>query len=199
MLPQRGAQTFVYERGNEATRFELVTRTGPGEIAVWLPPQFSRPYLVLGQTRAASGARYEGDGVLLWTHGAEALLEVDGVRQKPCRENRRRSIWEHAKLSGVDFRAVGNEPGWTLELREGRQMRFIYDYGQSEVTTPCPDPVTDLAARRTVYATTDDEHQLTVTLSGEPCADTMSGEQFSTTVMVSLDGRMFHGCGRPLH
>ncbi len=36
-----------------------------------------------------------------------------------CTYDRRASIWEHAKLSGVDFRAVGNEPGWVLEVREG--------------------------------------------------------------------------------
>ena len=198
MLPQRVGLTTVYHCGEEGARFEIVTRTGPGEIALWLPPQFGRPYLVLGQTRATSGARYEGDGVLLWAKDTEAWLEVGGADQGRCRADPRRSTWEHAKLSGVDFRAVGHQPGWTLEIRKGRQLRFSYG-DQSEVTTTCPAPVSDNSLRQTIYEATDGEHLLTVLLEGAPCRDRLSGEQFSTRVEVTLDRRTFQGCGRPLH
>lgn len=198
--PQRPGQTFVFECGADSTEaLSFVMRTGPGETALWLPPRFGRPYLVLGQTRAASGARYEGDGVVLWTKGRGARLEVDGEALPACLENRRRSIWEHAKLSGVDFRATGNEPGWHLELRRGERMRFVYDYGQRQAVTPMPEPLTDQAARRTVYHAVTEADDLTVTLEGEPCSDDMSGEAFETTVTVLLNGTTYRGCGRALH
>jgi membrane-bound inhibitor of C-type lysozyme len=50
-----------------------------------LPARFGRSDLVLGQVRAASGAKYEGDGVVVWTKGDEALLEVDGATYPGCR------------------------------------------------------------------------------------------------------------------
>ena len=65
------------------------------------------------------------------------MLEVDGETIRGCTEDRYESIWEDAKLSGVDFRAVGNEPGWVLEIRDSESIRFEYDYGQSEERGLC--------------------------------------------------------------
>lgn len=179
--------------------FSVVTRTDPGQIAIWLPLRFGRPYLVLGQVPAASGAKYEGDGVLLWTHGDEALLEVDDQRFSGCAHNRRSSIWEHAKLGGVSFRAVGNEPGWYLELRNGESARFVYNYGQNELTLPLPVPLENPLARQTTYDAQDDEHRLTIRIMGTSCIDSMSGEQFESSVVVDMNGRTYQGCGRALH
>ena len=60
--------------------FELVVRTGHGEVALYLPDR----YAVLPQVRAASGVKYEGQGLLLWMKGDEALFEVDGVYYTGC-------------------------------------------------------------------------------------------------------------------
>ncbi|MDA0335458.1 MAG: MliC family protein [bacterium] len=199
MLPQPVGQTFVYECAVGDSSFIFSMKTGPGEIALWLPWRFQRPHLVLGQVRAASGARYEGGGVTVWTKGEEALVEVEGETFRGCRHNRRLSIWEHAKLSGVDFRAVGNEPGWNLEIRRQDRLTFVYDYGDQRLVTPCPDPATDAAARRSIYHAATEAHELTVTLEYGPCVDTMSDEIFETKVTVDLDGTTFRGCGRALH
>ena len=48
MAADRDAQFFQSVRGEW---------TGPGEIALWLPARFGSRYLVLGQVRAASGAK----------------------------------------------------------------------------------------------------------------------------------------------
>jgi uncharacterized membrane protein/membrane-bound inhibitor of C-type lysozyme len=192
--------TAVFDCGDKQNSgFSVVTRTGPGEIAVWLPLRFGRPYLVLGQVPAASGTKYEGDGVLLWTHGDEALLEVDDEHFSGCAHNQRSSIWEHAKLGGVSFRAVGNEPGWYLELRNGESAKFVYGYGQNELTLPLPVPLENQEARQTTYDTQDDEHRLTIRIIGTSCVDSMSGEQFESSVVVDMDGRTYQGCGRALH
>ena len=60
--------------------FELVVRTGPGEVVLYLPGR----YAVLPQVRAASGVKYEGEGLLLWMKGDEALFEMDGARYTGC-------------------------------------------------------------------------------------------------------------------
>lgn len=199
MHPQVVGQTFVYQCGGAQDPFQLVLRNGPGEIALWLPPRFGRPYLVLGQRRAASGARYEGDGVLVWTHGATAIVEVDDQSFGECVLDRQASIWERAKLDGIDFRGTGNEPGWTLEIRDGRQIRLLYDYGQHQIEAPCPMPAEDRVARRSVYSTWVDDRPLKVILSAGPCHDTMDDQVYATRVRIDWEGRTFEGCGRPLH
>jgi uncharacterized membrane protein len=197
--PTLPAVTVVYDCQSNAGEFSFTTRTGPGELSVWLPPRFERPYLALGQVRAASGARYEGNGVAVWSKGNEALLEVDGESIRGCAENRYASIWEHAKLSGIDFRGVGNEPGWVLELRHADNIRFEYDYGQSEVSAPAPEPRINMRNRASVWATQSDAGELVVTIEGTSCNDTMSDHTFESRVTVRLGDREFHGCGRALH
>lgn len=199
MAAEQPGQTAVFDCDSNGGTFSFVTRTGPGEIALWLPPSLGARYLVLGQIRAAGGARYLGDGVLLWKKGNEATLDVDGLHFGGCTLNRRESIWEHAKLSGVDFRAVGNEPGWHLEIREGDSIRFVYAYGELEITTSAPEVDADAANRRSVYTVGTGADRMEVQISGETCSDSMSGEAFASRVTVTFDGQTFHGCGRALH
>jgi uncharacterized membrane protein len=195
MLPQTPGQTFVFECQSNAGTFSFTIRTGPGEIALWLPQRFERPYLVLGQVRAASGAKYEGDGVMVWSKGTDAMLEIDGETLRGCTENRYASIWEHAKLSGIDFRGVGNEPGWVLEIRSGNSIRFEYDYGQSELEVSAPEPQVDPANRSARYVT----DSLEVLIEGTSCNDTMADRTYESRVTVNMSGRVYRGCGRALH
>ena len=116
-----------------------------------------------------------------------------------CEHDRRASIWEHAKLNGVDFRAVGNEPGWVLEIREGVRLDLSYDYGQSSLSVPITESRSDAETRTTTYTGSAGGRTLIVTLSGRGCSDTMSDETFPTRVEVAFDERKLSGCGRPLH
>lgn len=85
MEPQPTGRDATYScESAPGDRFSFRTRTGPGEIAVWLPERFGSQYLVLGQVRAASGAKFEGDGVTVWTKGDEALLGVNGDTFTGC-------------------------------------------------------------------------------------------------------------------
>lgn len=199
MHPRQSGQTYVFDCADGDTSFSFTIKNGPGEIALWLPRRFARPYMVLGQVRAASGSKFVDDGVMVWTKGDDAMLEIDDTTWSGCRHDRRRSIWEHAKLSGVDFRAVGNEPGWHLELRRGQHISFVYDYGQQVVRTPWAAPTVDTAAGQTIYHVETGAHRLKLTLEAGPCADTMSDETFETRVTVDLDGTLYAGCGRALH
>lgn len=63
--------------------FELVVRIGFGEVTLYLPDR----YAVLPQVRAASDVKYEGEGLLLWMKGNEALFEIAGVRYTGCQRS----------------------------------------------------------------------------------------------------------------
>lgn len=108
------------------------------------------------------------------------------------------SPWRAAAARGVDFRAVGNEPGWFLELDDGVQIVLVTDYGRRRVEAPAPEPAVDEAAREVTFRTQARGAPLVVTLAPGPCEDTMSGETFDTTVTVTYGGETLRGCGRAL-
>ena len=106
-------------------------------------------------------------------------------------------VWEAARDRGVIFRAVGQEPGWVLEIDHSR-ITLVSNYGADEVVTPVPEPVVDAAALTTTWHALTDANDLHVESREQPCADTMSEERFSMTVTVTLNGTTHHGCGRML-
>ena len=116
-----------------------------------------------------------------------------------CEHDRRASIWEHAKLNGVNFRAVGNEPGWVLEIREGDRLDLSYDYGQASLSVPITETRSDADSRTTTFSGSSGGRSMVVRLTGEGCSDTMSDETFPTRVQIEFDDRKLSGCGRPLH
>lgn len=143
-----------------------------------------------------SGVRHADAGVSVWNKGREAILDLDG-RVYRCGENRPASIREDARARGVEFRASGNEPGWTWELLPDRTV-FVGDYGTRRVATPRPSPQGGPIPGETVHAAITDAHRLTVRIRDAACVDSMSGERYATTVEVELDGRAYRGCGDAL-
>jgi len=105
--------------------------------------------------------------------------------------------WDQARARGAEFRAIGQEPGWSLEIDQGRSIRYIGDYGQVQLTVPPPEPTRDSAGAVT-YRVQADSRDLTVVIREEPCQDVMSGEAFTHAVTIRLDGRELAGCGRML-
>jgi hypothetical protein len=87
--------------------FEFTIRRGAAELALWLPGSFGMPYLVLSEEYEGNeftGLYREAD-VSVDLAGESVELRVGDDRFAGCRENQQRSVWEHAKLSGIDFRA----------------------------------------------------------------------------------------------
>lgn len=188
MHPNHPGKTLVYECGD----YEFIARTGPGEIALYLPGD----YLVLGQVRAASGTKYEGDGVVFWSKGSSATLDLGSRILGSCELNQARVPWEEARRRGVDFRAIGQEPGWSLEVQHGGKMLFISGYGASRILLPTPEP--DIEEDLVVYTVTTERHDMQVEITVEHCQDTMSGEVFENSVHISLDDKNYQGCGLAL-
>ena len=108
---------------------------------------------------------------------------------------RGRDPWRDAQARGIDFRAVGQEPGWFLEIH-GRSLRLVYDYGEREVVTSVAGRVVEQG--NTTYRSTTSKPAVVVSVDDRPCADAMSGQPFPSTVTVTVDRRALHGCGRAL-
>lgn len=94
-----------------------------------------------------------------------------------------------------DFRAVGQEPFWRLELQKGKEIRFTYALGQREAATPAPVPKIDPVSGSSVYHAVTEANDLRVAIEPTRCADVMSGKPFEKTVTVTLNGQTYRGCG----
>jgi uncharacterized membrane protein len=104
---------------------------------------------------------------------------------------------EQARQRGVAFRAVGQEPGWLLEIDQER-ITLLTDYATDTLVTAVPRPTTDQGTRTTVYRAATDDQEVRITIRVEPCVDVMSGQGFPATVTVVLNGVEYRGCGRSL-
>jgi len=97
-----------------------------------------------------------------------------------------------------DFRALGQEPGWQLEIRKGAEMRFTYDYGKGSAVTPASPVRVDSSTGTRTYQAVAEANDLRVEIVPVACTDAMSGRSFAATVTVTLNGRSFRGCGEEL-
>jgi len=185
-------RTFVYECESGAS---FIVNYKNDKAWIFLSTQT----VALDHVPSDSGAKYSNGVMSFWAKGTEAMLETPEVHYHGCRNNRAKAIWEDAKLRGVDFRALGNEPGWYLEISEKTRLLFVSNYGQSRQNLTLSPPVTDQAARVTTYTAKNDQQTLTVIIEGRVCHDTMSGEQYESTVTVKFAEREYYGCGRALH
>ncbi len=186
--PRPMGTTLVYE----CAGYEFLARVGPGEMAIWLEDE----YLVLSQVRSASGVKYQEGDVIFWTKGEEASLFLGAQRYSDCRLEPARAPWEDARRRGVDFRAVGNEPGWQLEIRDGSQILYVGDYGMNRVMTP--DPGAEEVASGRIYHAVTEANELIVEIVDEECADTMQDATYPAQVTLTVNGKVLRGCGMAL-
>jgi len=103
--------------------------------------------------------------------------------------------WETARAAGVDFRAVGQEPGWIVDIYTQDRIVALLDYGETRIEFPRGEP-TYPAEGATRFSAQRDGHTLSITYRRFPCEDTMSGEAYPSAVEVVIDGRTLNGCGR---
>lgn len=191
-------QTFVYQCEHD---FSFVAHTSESE-KMWL--FLPKKTIELKQVMAASGVKFmkeeQGESsITLWQKGQEAMFYIGDEKYTSCKNNRGAAIWEHAKLMGFDFRAIGQEPGWTLTISREFGIDYNGDYGQSFIQFSYVEPVQNDQEKMTVYQLITDGYQLDVTLKSGPCFDSMSGVEFETHVELKLNGKYLKGCGKSLH
>jgi membrane-bound inhibitor of C-type lysozyme len=182
------SRTLVYECDQD----EVVASARGKQLTLYVQ---ERTYQ-LTRVVSASGEKYEVGATSFWSKGNSALITVGGSRYTNCRLDRARAPWEEARRRGVEFRGVGQEPGWLVEITPGGQILLVTGYGQQRWLFDTPDPVQ--TADATVYQTSANGKVLKITLQTDYCQDTMSGEVFENVVTVELDERRLQGCGSAL-
>jgi len=173
-------------------RFSAKVRRDSAEVGL---PSGTR---TLPLVPSASGARFAAGDLVFWSKDELARMEMAETTHADCRGQAVTSPWEQARLLGAEFRAVGQEPGWELEVDEGRWLRFVGDYGAIRLAAPAPAPRRDTLTGVVTYAIQADGHELVTSVGEATCRDAMSGEAFSHEVRLRLDGRDLAGCGRTL-
>ena len=186
--PRPLATTLVYE----CLGYEFIARIGPGEMAVWLTDD----YRILSQVRTQEGIRYQEGNIAFVSKADDAALIVKGQRYPDCVLAPQRAPWEDARRRGVSFRAVGNEPGWHLEIQSGRQILYVGDYGMNRILVPDPGSETTTRGRR--YHAVTQSNDLLLEIESTPCTDTMKGDEFPDSVWLTVNGKTLQGCGRSL-
>ena len=131
--------------------------------------------------------------------GQTAEITIKGKKLANCKNNPRAAVWEGAKLRGVSYRALGQEPPWLLEIDRDKGFLLVTRYGENRQQFPYVEPVTDTAQRTSSYASEANGDGITITIRGGDCRDIMSGAAFSSQVEISWRGQNLRGCGRALH
>lgn len=180
----------VHFRCGDAMAFAV--RFGEGVALIRLP----ETELELPQVEAASGARYAADGYELHIQNAEATFTTPGATHRDCAVQDEASVWEQARNRGVVFRAIGQEPGWVAEMNEHGVMTLSLDYGETELELR--DVTRGEEEDGFVLSGQSGGRDVLLHARNERCEDVMSGERFNMSVMLTVNGDEYSGCGRKL-
>ncbi len=99
-------------------------------------------------------------------------------------------------LSGMDFRAFGNEPFWNMDV--GSRRIILTRPGMATVTFP--DARRTISDGNRLYAADTERGRVELVLAEQPCRDTMAGSYYSWTASAKVAAESFEGCakeGRP--
>ncbi len=143
-VPDELIKTFVFECDST---FSFTVQLINEKAKVILPEKTYE----LKQMEAASGAKYSDGEITFWTKGEEAFLELEDTTYRNCVNNGVAAVWEKAKLSGVDFRASGFEPGWHLEIKNDEKTLFVTNYGNERYEFVTPKPEVNDETGETIY------------------------------------------------
>ena len=121
------------------------------------------------------GADYEGQLAILSLMRVAPAAEIQG-----CAED----------LSGIAFRASGNEPFW--DTRVSREAIVFSALGASDLTLLRVAPRREEG--RWVYETETDVGSVLLTLEEAPCSDTMVGARYSWRARLTVNGQTYQGC-----
>jgi len=131
--------------------------------------------------------------------GQTAEITIKGQKLADCKNDPRAAVWEAARLRGISYRAVGQEPPWLLEIDRENGFLLVTGYGEKKQQFPYVEAVTDKAQRTSSYTSESNGEGITITIQGRDCEDSMSGEAFSSQVEISWREQSLRGCGRALH
>lgn len=173
--------TGNYKRAGTAITFGPMTST---KMAC-APEIMTQEQTYLTTLAAATRAERRPDGML--------VLTTDSAAQILFRRQEAANL-QDARARGVDFRGVGQEPAWVVELNEGEKITAVLDYGATTLELPAP-PAESAADGTAIYDASTDTDHLVLTIKGKTCVDAMSGESHPLTVDLMVNDKPYHGCG----
>src|ERR1044071_5105367 len=142
----------------------IVVRYLPEGVELRLPDRT----VPLARTAGADQKLYNGDGVTFWTAGNYASIEEPGGTYI-CRSAPNEIDWEDARLRGIELRAAGEDPQWSLEIDEGRQIEFVAAAGSTRRGIPAYAQELHDALARPTYNARSGEHPLRVEFESRLC------------------------------
>jgi heat shock protein HslJ len=173
--------TTKYKRAGDSISFEpmIVTKMACAADVMGLEQSY------LETLAAASRVERRPDGAL--------VLTTDDAAQILLRRRESANL-QDARARGVDFRGVGQEPGWVVELKEGERISAVLDYGATSLELPTP--TAERAADGTVtYDASTDTDRLLLSIRRKVCIDPMSGQSHPSTVELVVNDKPYRGCG----
>lgn len=151
--------------------------------------------LTLPLARSASGARYADErGNEFWTKGASGTLTLADEGKHDCTQAEGASPWDSARARNVAFRAVGNEPGWLVEVGQGDTppLHAQLDFGARTLDIA---QVTRSKDGLRFDGKTANGTEVKLTIERKPCQDDMSGARFGASAQLHAGGKVYRGCG----
>lgn len=95
--------------------------------------------------------------------------------------------------AGSTFMALGQEPGWRVDVRPGLPPGFSasLDYGNRRIE------VADAIVTETGWSgRAADGTPVSLSFLRKPCQDVMSGQPFEVEATLTVAGESWRGCGR---
>ncbi|GGC96067.1 hypothetical protein [Aquisalinus flavus] len=93
----------------------------------------------------------------------------------------------------ADFTAIGQEPGWLLELTAGQDVTIDWQYATRSASFPFERPADMEGPLDLSLQSGEDSLELTVVR--EDCSDPMSGSDYAYSVTAVINGERLQGCG----
>lgn len=172
-------------------------------LAVLTVRVFPKRVEVAGATRKATLAEVDPPSPVQYSDGTATLSGLDEyVRfEEPgasywCRSMPLEVPWQQARLRGIEFRAVGESPDWSLEIDSGVSVEFATGSGAARVATQFPAVKIEGKDSLTTLAMKSGSHSLSVATEQRNCH--IGGSTMTLSVTVTLDGKTYTGCGRRL-
>jgi thiol-disulfide isomerase/thioredoxin/uncharacterized membrane protein len=128
---------------------------------------------------------YDADGKEIWRVNGPREWDQPGGFPEPA-----------ASGAPVRFHAIGQEPGWTMDVATGHNVDVIADYGSKTATFKAPARLSLQGASS--FAVAEGKSSLAVSIVKKACEDAMSGKPYAYTVTMTLDGKRYEGCGEAL-
>jgi uncharacterized membrane protein len=149
----------------------------------------------LTETPTPSAARYTNGTVTLSGLDEYVRLEEPGAVYW-CRKIPGEAPWHEASLRGIDFRAAGDDPAWSVEVDSGIGVEFGAGLGAARTVTRFPPAELKGDERRMTLSARSASHALTLVAEQRVCQQ--AGNTMTLSVTVTLDGKTYSGCGRAL-